>query len=528
MERSTSPEGHHANAILRATTGDANNSTTETQNSYLQAIKQHRLFLVGLIALLIGSIGVGYYFYTAKNTAVGGKKSIAILPLNPINSANRDEIYEVGIADSLINRIGSMKGFVVRPLSATRKYADIEQDAITAGKEQQVDYVLASNYQLVGGKIRITAQLLNVATGQIEETYKSSEKDASDVFAMQDAIAGEVENILLVRFATTSSSPIAKRGTTNKEAYRLFLQARYLVDKRNLGEVQKAIEILEQVVKMDANYAQAWAIKSYAHNTITIRGRNVNAHEEYQKSIEAINQALALDANLPDAQSALCEVKISYEFDFAGAERACRRALELDPHSSLAHQIYSRFLMSRGRFDEAIVESQTGAELDPAALFKQLYPAIAFYYARRYTESILQSKRFDEMSPNSTSNYLWLIGALEMQKNYAEAFEYLMKLQTLQKTDEQTIKVFKTAYQKSGWQGVLREQAKRFDEGNQPYFFGACLNAQIGDEDEAFEYLEKSYQQREWALAYLQVEPRLDPLRDDPRFDELVRRVGLK
>ncbi len=156
-----------------------------------------------LAAFLIGSIALGYYFYGSKKaSSADGKKSIAILPLKPINTANRDEIYEIGIADSLIHRLSSMKGFIVRPLSATRKYADIEQNSLAAGQEQQVDYVLASNYQLAGGKIKVTAQLINVASGQIEETYKS-EKEAGDVFAMQDAIAGEVGNVLLARFGTT-------------------------------------------------------------------------------------------------------------------------------------------------------------------------------------------------------------------------------------------------------------------------------------------------------------------------------------
>ena len=193
--------------------------------------KYHRF---ALAALLVVAIALGYYFLVARKTLVGNKKSIAVLPVKPINTANRDEIYEVGIADSLIHRLSSTKGFVVRPLSATRKYADIGQDAITAGKEQQVDYVLASNYQLAGGKIKVTAELFNVASGQIEETYKI-EKDAGDVFAMQDAIAGEVGNKLLARFATASSSPTAKRGTTNEEAYRLYLQGRNLTD----SEIQR-------------------------------------------------------------------------------------------------------------------------------------------------------------------------------------------------------------------------------------------------------------------------------------------------
>ena len=153
--------------------------------------------------------------------------------------ANRDEIYEIGIADALINRLGSTKGLVVRPLSATRRYADVGQDPLAAGREQQVDYVLASNYQLAAGKIRITAQLLHVTSGQIEETYKS-EKDAGDVFAMEDAIAAEIGNLLQARFATTSSTQAAKRGTSNEEAYLHYLQGMYLLDKEKPQLTQNA------------------------------------------------------------------------------------------------------------------------------------------------------------------------------------------------------------------------------------------------------------------------------------------------
>lgn len=218
---------------------------------------------IGIAAFLVLAIGLGYYLFSAENKVSGDKKSIAVLPLKPINTANRDEIYEVGIADSLIIRLSSMKGFVVRPLSATRQYADINQDPIAAGREQQVDYVLASNYQIADGKIRVTAQLFNVANGQIEETYKS-EKDAGDVFAMQDAIAGEVGNILLARFVTTSGSPAAKRGTTNEEAYRLSLQGRNLTYNRTPAAAKKAVEYFEQAIRLDPNFARAYSGMAHA------------------------------------------------------------------------------------------------------------------------------------------------------------------------------------------------------------------------------------------------------------------------
>ncbi|MGH9907476.1 MAG: protein kinase domain-containing protein [Pyrinomonadaceae bacterium] len=226
-------QDNYAIAPSQETMGNGNKQRAETQHAFSQTIRRHKApTAFALAALLMGAIGLGYYFVYSPKTAssIGSKKSIAVLPLKPINTANRDEIYEIGIADSLIHRLSSMKGFIVRPLSATRKYADIDQDPFVAGQEQKVDYILASNYQLAGGKIRITTQLFNVANGQIEETYKS-EKDTANVFAMQDAIGAEVGNILSARFGKTSSGTTAERGTTNEDAYRLYLQGMYLIDK---------------------------------------------------------------------------------------------------------------------------------------------------------------------------------------------------------------------------------------------------------------------------------------------------------
>ncbi len=317
------------------------------------------------------------------------------------------------------------------------------------------------------------------------------------------------------------------RGTTNEEAYRLYLHAMYLYDKRSAADARKAIEVLEQAVRLDPNYALAWAGLAHAHRYAGNWGRATDIHEEYRKSIEAINKALALDANLSEAHSALCENKYFYEYDFAGAERECQLAVKADPNSSIAHEIYSRHLYCRGRFDEAIIEIKTAIEIEPASFFNQLNYGAALYYARRYDEAVAQYKRVIETEKNSGSTAFWLSTTLALQGKEAEAFEWFIKSKISQKEDEATLQAFQTAYQTSGWQGVLREQLKRLDEGNESYYRGASLNAQIGNKDQAFEYLEKSFKRRELWMAYFQVDPCLDNLRDDPRFDELVKRVGL-
>ncbi len=531
LERSQQPVRANATTILHATTGDAQAQTAATQNSFSQQLKRHKPFAaVALVALLVGAIALGYYFLLANKSAsgIGNKKSIAVLPLKPINTANRDELYEVGIADSLIYKLSSIKGFVVRPLSATRKYADITQDPLAAGNEQQVDYVLASNYQLAGGKIRITAQLFNVASGQVEETYKS-EKDAANVFAMQDAIAGEVGNKLLALFATTSSSPSAKRGTTNEEAYRLYLQGRNLNYNRTAAAARKADEYFEQAVQLDPNFARAYSGMAHAY----IMSGNLGGglpREEYEKARAAVNKALELDNNLAEGYEVLGELKFTAEWDFAGAEKDFLRAVELEPNSESAHEQYGFYLAARGRFDEAIAESKMALEINPGSPVIQLRRGVILYLARRYDEAILQFKRIIEVDEHHGTAYGWLWLVCEMKGDDAGAYEWFMKFQK-QKNPER-LELFQHAYTTAGWRGVRQKncELQKLDEQKPSANLYAMARqcAKLSVKEQAFEYLNKAIENRQGQMVMLNVEPSFDILRDDPRFDELVRRVGLK
>ena len=180
-----------------------------------------------------------------------------------MNTADRNVLYEIGIADSLINRLSSVEGFTIRPLSSVRSYADAPMDPISAGREQKVDYVLASNYQVADGKIKVTAQLYNVASGKVDDTFQS-QQDIANVFSAQDAIAADFGKRLIERFNASTTRPTKARGTNNEEAYRLYQQAMYLIDKRRPENSKKALDYLEQAVALDPNYAQAWAGKAVA------------------------------------------------------------------------------------------------------------------------------------------------------------------------------------------------------------------------------------------------------------------------
>jgi tetratricopeptide (TPR) repeat protein len=287
-----------------------------------------------------------------------------------------------------------------------------------------------------------------------------------------------------------------------------------------------ALDYLNQAVTLDPSYARAWAAKALLHRyLITYAGADQT--EQYKKSMDAVGKALAIDPNISEAYSSLCLNKFLYEYDFAGAENACKRALEIDPDSSVGHKAYANFLYTRGRSDEAIAESKRAIELQPLSReHKQTY-ALALYYGRRYEEEEVQWKRLLELNPTHGYIYTRLFINLAQQGKYDKAFEYVIKKLTSEdKQDNEIIERFRSAFAASGWRGVTMERIKHPElEGFTGPFDVACLYATIGDNDTAFEFLEKAYQEHNYRISVLQVEPQLDPLRDDPRYADLVQRV---
>ena len=493
-----------------------------------------RLYLFAaalLLALAAGAAGLFYLLPGPERNTAGDRRSIAVLPLRPINESQRDELYEIGIADFLIQSLGNVDGFVVRPLGATRRYAGIDQDPIAAGREQQVDYVLASSYQIAGGRIRVISQLIHIESGKVEETYKG-EKETSDLFALQDAVVGEIGELLQRHFSVAGGDRLAKRGTQSEEAYRLYLQGMYFYDRRTRADAHKAVEVLEEAVRLDPNYARAWAGLAHARRYLINLGdtERTNIHDETRRSMAAVNRALELDDNVSEAHSALCDNKMYYEYDFTGAETACRRAIELKPGSPLAHNTYGRYLMTRGRFDEAVAELRTAIELEPTSYFHQIVYLTCLALGRRYDEGLRQMDRIAELNPGNAFRLYWHnAGSLMTQEDGPQAFARWMKYLKWSNPGEETIQAYERIYQTSGWQGVMREQARRVrEELTDHKFLIAAINAQAGEKDTAIDFLERSYQRREFWMTHMEHEPRLDSLRGDPRFEELVRRVEKK
>ena len=503
-----------------------------TETAALPEKKTNRivLFSVGFVTAVSLVILLSFNYHSKTVFNPDEVRSIAVLPLKPLSPENRNAGYELGIAEALIYKISSGKNLTVRSMSATEEYVDSKKTALAIGKEQQVDLVLASNYEIADGKIRVTSELINVANGVVEDSYRD-EQPTSNSFAVQDAITANIGQKLLTKLNREPNNRSLKHYTTNEEASRLYWQATVLANKRQPKNAEKAIEYFEKAVELDPNYAPAYAGLANAHTSMaTIAGQDT--HEQYLKAKSAIEKALAIDDNLAEAHSYSGEIKWVCEWDFAGAEREHKRAIELNPNSSAAHRMYALYLGSMKRLDEAVAEIKTAVDLEPALGLNQRIYGQILYYDRRPDEAIARFKQTLEMDSDFNSTCFWLIGAYRAMGDDDQAFEWFVQLKTKSAANQNEIESWKTIYAQSGWRGINERQfaeAREAEKNGKPnYGQLANLSIDLGERDQAFDYLEKTFDKRQWMMTTLNVNPRYDLIRSDPRFEDLVKRVGLE
>jgi tetratricopeptide (TPR) repeat protein len=482
-----------------------------------------------MLLVLVMIAGVALYLgFNRKATPLAqpGKRSIAVLPVKPIDEANRDVVYEIGIADTLISKLGTTNNLMVRSLESVRRYVDVNQSPLVAGKEQQVDYVLASTYQLAGGKLKFTTQLINVNTGQVEDTY-TIEKETTDVFALQDSIAADVGNKLFTRFASFASRQAASTGTSNEEAYRLYLQGKNLVAQRTNDGAEKALSYFEHAIKLDPNFARAYSGMAHAYHSIGLRVSDRHAVE--QKAREAVTKALELDSNCADAYAARGIVKFSYDWDFTAAERDLTTAIQLEPNNDTAYWGYALLSAYSGQFDKASAAIETALVIAPGTAMYERDRGRVLYFSRRYDEAVAQLKRAIELKQDLASSWAYLFRAQDMQGDYAGAYDSFLRYARLR--NDSAVDSYREAYEKEGWFGARRksnELARVMSQFPTRYYDMATESARIGETEQAFEYLNKALERRSWEIAQLKVDPQLDPLRSDPRFEEILKRAAYR
>jgi DNA-binding winged helix-turn-helix (wHTH) protein/TolB-like protein/lipopolysaccharide biosynthesis regulator YciM len=482
------------------------------------------------VTLLGIAIALAYVLTRRPSSSTGSPievKSIAVLPFRPLNSDGGDEYLGLGLADTLITKLGALRQLIVRPTSAVRKYDSPTQDPLVAGREQQVEAVLDASLQRNGERIRVTVRLLKVGDGATLWSYQCDEQYCADVFVMQDVISERVAAALTRKLTGEEQRRLRKHYTENRVAYELYLKGRYFINKSWSGEVGKGIEAFQQAIATDPNYALAHAGLADAYVRLVRSG--ATTLETMPKAKAAALKALELDDSLAEAHVALALVKMYFDWDWAGAEKAYQRALELNPNNADVHQWYGRYLSVLGRFDAAEAELKRALQLDPLSPVINLGLGEALYYARQYDQAIKQFVATLELD----SNYpfaRWLMGKAFMQKaNYPEAIAVIQKeVAGNGGRHPALLSVLGRAYALSGRRDEaqqllteLTERAVRSGVNVAPLYLA------LGENEQAFALLEKESERRGIRTILLRVEPEFDSVRSDPRFQDLLRRVGL-
>ena len=363
--------------------------------------------------------------------------------------------------------------------------------------------------------------LVNVADGSQlwGERYN---RTLTDVLAVQEEIVRDVSQKLQARLLGAGGR---KAYTANHEAYQLYLKGRFFWNKRTAKDIEKAIQHFQQAIAIDPSYALAYTGLADSYALTPFYG-GAQPREAMPKAREAARKALSLDDGLAEAHAALGLILDDYDYDFDGAEREYRRALELNPNYVPARQWRSELLFHLGRHDEAIAEIKRALELDPLSLIVNKIYGDCLYFARRYDEAIMQLNKTLELDPSFAVPHRVLGYIHEMKGDYPAAVEEFAKFQELNGRPDVAAAV-RRSFAEGGWQGYLRTMLGEHRPANLPSYMAARLHAALGETGKAFSELNKAYEKREFFLVLLKVDPSLDPLRSDPRFAELMRRVGL-
>ncbi len=456
-------------------------------------------------------------------------KSIAVLPFKPLAVNSRDESLELGMADTLITRLSNLREIVVRPTSAVRKYAGLEQDAVAAGQEQHVDAVLDGSIQRSADKLRVTVRLVKVDDGSQLWGETFNEK-FSDIFALQDRVSEKVASALALKLSSGEKELLTKRYTENTEAYQLYLKGRYYWNKRAGDAVKKGIEYFNQAIQKDPNYALAYAGLADSYNILGSNGV-IPMKESHPRARVAALKALEIDDNLSEAHTSLAAIIADFYWNWPEAESHFRRALELNPNYPTAHSWYCQYLVRMGRLNEAIQEAKRAQELDPVSLVMNVNLGQTFYWARQYDQAIEQFQKTLEIDPNFVPAYLHL-GLVYLQKRmYQEAIASFEKGSTLAGHNTDMVGLLGHAYAAAGRKDEALKILNELNElSKQQYvspFAIALIYVGLGEKNQAFTRLEKAYEERVWLMGLMKAEPIFDPLRSDPRFEDLLRRIGL-
>ncbi len=457
--------------------------------------------------------------------------SLAVLPFANAGGNPDTEYLSDGITDSLIDSLSQMPGVRVISHASVFRYKNRPVEPEKVGQELKVRAVLTGSVLQRGDGLTIGAELVDARDNRHIWGDRYQRK-FSDVFAVQAAIAREISEALRLRLSGKERGRLAKRYTENTEAYQLYLKGRFFWNKRTAEALMRSVGYFQQAVAMDPAYALAYVGLSDSYNMLGFSGYGVlPPREAFPKAKAAAQRAVEIDDTLAEAHTSLAQAARIFDWDRPSSEREFRRAIELKPNYATAHQWYALGLAEMGRLEEGIREMQRAHELDPLSLIIGSNLSWVYDFARRPDRAMEQARKTLEMDPAFPVTH-WVLGrAYEQKGMHEEAITEFQKATDLSGNNPVQLAWVGYAYATAGKtteaRRVLDQLKKASRDRYLPSYWLALVYAGLRENDQAFELLEKSYQNREGALCQLKVEWALDGLRSDPRFADLMRRVGL-
>jgi TolB-like protein/Tfp pilus assembly protein PilF len=455
-------------------------------------------------------------------------KSIAVLPFENLSRDPDNAFFTEGVQDEILTRLAKVADLKVIARTSTRKFKSAPENLPDIAKQLGVANILEGSVQKVGDQVRVNVQLINALTNAHiwAEIY---DRKLTDIFAVESDIAKAIAEALRAKLTGSEKAMIAAQPTSDTTAYELYHKGRSLWEKRSGDNLPKAIAFYEQAIARDPRYALAYAGLANSYVLLPLYF-SVPQRDAMAKAREAALKALQIDPNLAEAHNALGKILNFDDLDLVGAAREFQRAIELQPNNATAHQWYGNGpLDSLGRFDQAIAETKRAVELDPLSPIINTDRAYPWYYARRYDEAMAQSKKTIELDPAFFYSRQISGMVLQAKGDLPGAIAEFEKARQLS-GDPLHLSLLAVAKTKMGDKNIAQQVLAELDKVNPDRqglaYDRAIVYLGMGNKEEALRWLEQSYADRDGAnLSWINVEPMLDPLRGEPRFEALVQKV---
>jgi len=498
-------------------------------------IKHHKRAAVIVSFIALATIALSLWLVRSSSPASTQIDSIAVMPF--VNATGNTEIDYLsdGITESLINSLSQIPKLSVKARSSVFSYKGKEISPQQLAKDLSVQAVLNGRVLQRGDQLLLSLELVDARTGN-QLWGDQYTRRMTDLLSLQSEIARDVSSKLKSRLTGADERKIAKNYTENTEAYQLYLRGRYHWNKRTENDIRKSVEYFQQAIDKDPTYAMAYA--GLAEGYILFSAYNVEPPgAAYSKARAAAQKAIEIDETLAEGHNALAAIKSSYDWKFDEAEVEWHRTIALNPNYATAHQWYGEHLLYMGRADEALTEIKRAQELDPLSLIINAILGVAYRETGHVDKAIEQLKKTLEMDPNFGRTHVILAETYQREEMFEEAINEYTKLMTIMGMSPEDVSRFsgvvKEAYKTSGPKGYWRTMAElsstyikqKLGHGA-PLTVSAGFWARAGDTEKAFALLEKAYEEHGEDILILK-DQRFDPIKSDPRYKDLVRRVGL-